>query len=257
MFLAYVITPYSAQGFEGVPTFTAINTRWLVPALIAAAVLAAWVAGRLGRAAAPLTMLLALAAAAGALKGVDPPRTTLLAVGAVLAAAGAVAAAAATGRLAVPVSRRLLVAGAAVALVLAAAGGYRVQKGFNEDRYLGQDPVLDRLLTSADDRSIGIAGEFGGAESLAPWAAYGPDLDNEIAYVGEEVDGRLVPFGTLAEWRSAVADGDYDLLLLSKTPHVVASDADELAFAADTPGLRLVDESDRYRLYEVLPGEGA
>ena len=83
---AYLLTPYSAFGPEGRPLLAGASTRYGLPALLGAAVLTAWAAGRAGRLRLGVEALLALAVLDGLRRGFDLPAGKI--AGGMIAAAG-------------------------------------------------------------------------------------------------------------------------------------------------------------------------
>jgi hypothetical protein len=259
--LAYGVTPYSAFGPEDQPILVGANARWLTPGLLLAAVASAWAIGRAGRLR-PLAELLALVAVVdGARRGFGVSRTEVLAVGA--AAAAAAACGYALFALTRPLPRRARVAawaamGALLAGVLVAAGHER-QRDFNEGRYMGADPTIDRMLEIAPEgHRIGLAGVWGTRPAISPvWPAFGPRLGNHVGFVGEFVDGLLREYETREEWAAALRGGRYDLLLVGRGGYgracrVPGEETDDDAWAR-AEGLVPVARSESLTLY-MVPG---
>jgi hypothetical protein len=227
--IAYVVTPYSAGGPAGAPLLVADDARYAGPALAAlAAVAAAGVAGR-PRLAAVLGVL-ALAAmidgarwssgAAREAASLDP-----FTWGAVIAATLAVWLC--WPRLERGLPRRPLAwaAAGAAALAVIALGGYRVQRDFNDGRYLGVEPALDYLISNAPSGTrIGLAGLWDD-QGIAPvLPAFGPRLGNQVAYVGRSEQEILQRYTDEAAFDAALDRGDYDYLIVGlgrpDDPHV-------------------------------------
>lgn len=216
----YAITPGSAYGLAGMPVQAFVNIRWLMPAFLTAAALAAVAATRLGRAG----LLLELAALAGVADDLhlgpqpvwsDAPAVIL----ALLVAAGLLAAAGplrhrlrASGR---PGLRRLAAAGA---LLVALAGiGRVVQHGFDANPYAAFDPTFAWIDARAPaGHRIGVTGVWD-TDGLPPTLpAFGPRLGNRVAYVGRRVRASLHLPPDEAAFAREVRRGRYDLLLVGR-----------------------------------------
>jgi hypothetical protein len=213
--IAYVFTPYSAQGFAGAPD-SAPNARYVVPALVLLAPASAWAATRFAR----LGVALQIAALAGLVYGIagtDAYRVPLS--GRSIATAALVVAVAATAAAAVwrfrPRVRHAARAVAVAAGVAAAlAIGYSVERKFDDRRYAGIEPALDWILDNAPaHHRVGLAG-LGYNPVVYP--AYGPALENEVHYVGPVVDGMLRPYTRRRALLRAVRDGRYDVLVVQR-----------------------------------------
>jgi hypothetical protein len=199
--IAYVITPYSAQGLPGEPLQVAANTRYGVPALVLAAPLLAVAIGRLGRRAA-LPAAVAELILLGAL--IDDLHRYL------------------------PVSAgRLVVSGVVLLVIAAVAGGVRAERpgdrraarpaALAAERQLGRaglvyhyarvlartpyyppDPTVGSVL-AADARAPGglridLTGTWT-AQGLVPVAPlFGPRLQNHVVYVGPFTGHRLAQY---------------------------------------------------------------
>src|SRR3954452_8253745 len=139
LFVVYAITPFSALGPEGRPLQVDANARYFLPALLMAAALCAWLAGRLGRARMVLELVAVAAAGDGVRRAFDISRAQWLVV-AVLLFAGLVAVVRVWPRVRGwrPGSRRVataLAAAALLALPVVAAAGRLQQDRFNLHRY--------------------------------------------------------------------------------------------------------------------------
>jgi hypothetical protein len=205
--VAYVLTPYSAFGPRGRPLFTGANARYLVPALIVGAAAGAWALERLG-ALRPVAELGALAAVVlGLRRGYDVP------AGAVVAVAAALLAVVALGR----TVRAPLALGGAVALVAVAVAGARVKERFDARGYRGADPTVDWVLQRAPAGTrIGVAGTFDPSAIAPVLPMFGPQLGNDVRYVGPWVRHRLEQYPTAAPFTKALRDGAYQLLLVGR-----------------------------------------
>ncbi len=254
---AYAATPYSAFGPEGEPLLVGANTRWALPAFLVAATLGAWAAGRLGRARVALEVVALLAVADGVRRGF--PISLREAVRA--AAGAAVAGGVAYGliRLSPRLGPRPAMAGrvglAFVTVLMVVVVGHERQERFNEGRYAGGDPSIDWIAKYAPSgHRIGLAGVWS-VEGLSPvLPAFGPRLDNRVAFVGEFVGGQLRELETRAGFAAAVRRGGYDLLIVGRAGYsgcqVPGAEGDENAFASAEGFVKLA-ESDRLTLYRV------
>jgi hypothetical protein len=220
----YVITPYSALGKENAPLVARANVRYVVPAMMVAAGLTGWAAGRLGR-----HWLIGLQALA-LLAVVDGLRTSHLTSAARTYAAFAVAAIAVLcgyliwhRRPAVSFAhlraRPVVAVAAVLALAALAPLGYRLEERFNRARYAGFDPTLDWIQQNAPaDQRIGLAGVWTD-RGLAPiYPAFGPRLDNEVVYHGPVVRGMLRRYYRRSPFVRTLRNAGYDLLLIGRGP---------------------------------------
>lgn len=217
---AYTVTPDTALGREGEPVLVGPNARYASPALLAGAAAAAWVAGRIGRAA----LVLELVAFAGVLQGlrrgfaVDRMLVLQMAVGlAVLAALGWGVARTVRGA---EGSRRTVLAAltAVVVLLAGVAVGHARQRDFNSGRYASTgDEALDWVTANAKrDRKIGLAGHWD-VRSLSPvWPAFGPRIENEVEYVGPTIDGQLRDYPSARAFAAALRERGFELLLVGR-----------------------------------------
>lgn len=256
---AYAVTPYTALGLEGQPLLADVNTRYVVPALLLAAPVAAWASARARRwSGLALQALLALAAVSGA-RLAYPPLTlrTMLEAAVVLAPVGAVAWL--LWRLSrAPVRRGRRVAVAAIAplvVLVALSAGYRAQQRVNDARYIGIDPAIDAVLRGApEDRRIGLAGLWT-VEGLTPvWPSFGMRIGNEVEYVGRFEDGFLRQYAQPEPFVAALHRGDYDVIVVGRglTDPPRPMPAERWALQA---GWRTVALSERLRVL-VAPADG-
>jgi 4-amino-4-deoxy-L-arabinose transferase-like glycosyltransferase len=177
----YFVTPYSAFGAEGTPTIAFASMRYAIPALLLGAVALAWLGTRAPRAAGlALAAISALAVLQGLRSGYDVGR------GLVLSSAVVVALAVWAARRAGP---RLAVAGAVVLLV---AGAALVRDRADGRWYAGYDPVFNWLETNApDDTRVALAGVWPVSGVSPALPAFGPRLDNDVAFAGPFVEHLL------------------------------------------------------------------
>jgi hypothetical protein len=257
--LVYAATPYTAAGEAGLPNAAVINVRYGIPAAIVAVGLIGWLAGRVSAGWRVALVAAALIGSFDALRvaPVNAPRVAWICFGLGGFAAGA---AAWIGedrfrfRLPRPSPGRLAAAAACV-LVLGAIAGEVLQKAFNDDRYTPGDPALDYVIaSSADGRSVALAG-FWNLDGVVPtYPSFGPRLQNHVNFVGwKEDDALLRRFDSRAPFLGQLARLDPDLLLVGRaTPSEFDPDRDrvsppraELAWARSA-GYREVARSDRF-----------
>jgi hypothetical protein len=220
-FLAYLFTPLSAAGADGSPEAFGINIRYLYGALLAGLVLVPlprlfdarcrqwWLLGGL------LVVLLLSDRADAVVR--DPGRTFALLV-VVLAVAVPAALLLARGRGA----SRGVVAGGFAALALAVVAiGYPLQRHYLDQRFRNEvaaESIPGMHLDSAyrwargvEDSRIGLAGTSAG---FAQYGFFGPDLSNQVLYLGDEgPHGAFNAIPACAGFRAAVNAADLDYLV--------------------------------------------
>ena len=224
-FLAYLFTPLSAAGPQGEPTGFELNIRYLLPALLAGLALLPlprafdgrrrqW--GLLGA----LIVLLVLTDRSDAVLR-DPSRLFGIALAILLV--GVPAALLALRRFR-RLSNRALAGGFAVLALALVAIGYPVQRDYLSDRFRNEGPRegwipgydLDsayRWAQDIRDSRIGLAGTTAG---FLQYGFYGPDLSNEVIYLGKEgPHGAFNAIPTCREFKRAVDDADLDYLVTS------------------------------------------
>ena len=258
--LGYAFTPYSAFGPEGEPILVGANARYLVPALLVAAPLAAVALGRAGRLRVPLE-LLALAALA---QGID--RAFEVRLGVVGAVAGLLFALVSIGWQAYAAADELRprwvqrAAQAGLALVflsLLLAIGQTRQREFNDGRYEDGDPAIAWIARHAPEgHRVALAGVWSVDGRSPVWPAFGERLRNEVDFLGPTVDEQLREYSRRDRWAAALRRGRYDLLLVGRGGYAGAecpvpgqySDDDAWARAEGFPVLA---SSERLRLYRI------
>ncbi|HKG36839.1 MAG TPA: phospholipid carrier-dependent glycosyltransferase [Solirubrobacterales bacterium] len=256
--VAYAVTPYSALGLEGKPLFTEFNVRYLAPALLAGAPLAARLPVALPAVHWVWTGLGVVAAAQAARFTADEIGTTpLVQAGlgvAVLAAA--VAAFALLGDRARPrrAPRPAVAATVAVALAVAAAGGQALQTRFNDSRYTGVDSAFD-WASRHSGLKVGLVGNPGVSRESPVWPMFGPRLGNEVIYVGPFRDAMLRDYGSRAGLLGGVRESGVDYLLVARGE----PPRDEVAQErwATAAGFRRVLRSGRFTLFRAGPAPAA
>ncbi len=222
--LSYALTPYSAVGPPGEPVAAAANVRYGIPALIAASIVVAFVAGRLSRKVLLGVEVVALLALLDAIRiGITAPSKTLYT--AVLLAAIALA-------LVVLVrslrgfrrrdrepgpDRHRKLALAAVALLALLAGSVRWQGNYNEGRYLEADAALTELIertSEVEGVMVALAGNWTNQGVAPVYPSFGTTLQNDVDYVGPDQDGLLGRFTNQADFVAALDAGQYGLVVV-------------------------------------------
>ena len=111
-----------------------------------------------------------------------------------------------------------------------------MQRSFNEDRYLGEDPALDELIAASDGRyessgagfRIGLAGHWALGGAIPTYPSFGTRLENEVAFLGPVDDGLLLSPVNRREFREALRELRPDALVLG-------TDYNEIAPEGRTP----------------------
>ena len=217
--LVYTITPLSAQGLEGKPALTFANARYLVPAALPAAALAAWLCTRAGRWAVVVELAGLAAVIDGAHHGLRFGWGTFVAALAGLAVVWAFAHAA---RDAQRLTRAY--AGAAVAIALV-AGGQLLQTHFSRHRFVGLDPVLTFIQGAPRGTRVGLTGIWSSAAPTPTYPAFGPRLRKRVEYVGPFRGGRVERYTSCGAFVSGLRVTQSDLLVVGRgdppVPHVM------------------------------------
>jgi hypothetical protein len=257
----YSILPYTAGGPRGMPVLVGPDARYVVPALMLSAPIAAWAAGRLPGGMTSFAVL----GIVGLLHGVGltsdgrygsavlTGRDWATGVAGLLVLVAAIRAAPwLRERLRQPRLRVAAIATAATAAMAVAGVGHAVQQRYNDDRYLGADPTLDWLIRNAPEgRRIGLAGLWSDQGIVPILPAFGPRFGNDVAFVGKLVEDTLNRYGTRPTFTAAVARGDFDYLIVGRGRPGVATPP-ERAWARRA-GYELLVESDRLSLFRVRP----
>jgi predicted membrane channel-forming protein YqfA (hemolysin III family) len=221
--LAYLFTPLSAAGAEGVPTGFAINIRYAIPALLLGLTLLPLAFKRLDGwrewtfLGALLAVLVITNRADAILRDPDRAFALALAVLFVLLPAGLVwwstqRISPATG----PAGQFALSLAALAVLILAL--GYPLQRHYLRDRFaLGSEiPGMDLEAAYAwardkSDARIGIVGTTAG---FLQYGFYGTDLSNDVFYLGEKGShGAFNAIPTCSAFRAAVNEADLEYLV--------------------------------------------
>jgi hypothetical protein len=256
--VVYAATPYSAFGLENEPDLVGANTRWLLPALMAAAGVTAWAVGRLGPLRPAVELLVLVAAVDGARRGFSEPLARVLVAGIALTALGAIVAGALylADRRGVPARRALAALGAVIAVAVAGAA-YPRQRAFHEGRYAADDPVIAWFSQHTEKREVGLAGVWTTAGLSPVLPAFGPRLENPVSFVGRYVRGQLREYERRESFLDAIGRGGYDVLVVGKGRYgecrVPGRQGDERRWAIQA-GFERLAESDRLVLFRVRPG---
>jgi hypothetical protein len=206
--LLYLFLPGGTQGLAAgpLPGIVTENARWLVPAFLLGGGATAAALGRLSRGRALADVLLFAAVMIAV-----PAELAVSAAGVAVGVAILLVLALAAWR-----GRSVALVAGALALVLAAAGGYAYQRTYNRLRYAGQSSIVGWIEQRAGSgHRVGIAGYWQG--SFVPtYGAFGPRLGNDVSYVGPVVQGQLRFFHRSAPFRRALRAGRYDLLVIGR-----------------------------------------
>lgn len=227
--VVYVVTPDTADGPPDHPLLVAANARYLVPAVICAAVAVAWLCRQLGRSGPLLELAILVCVLDGIARsfgsaGTVGARARVLGVGILVAAIAAGVwwalrrAWAAGGAARLLRSRaRVLIAIATLLALVGGVGGELLQRHFNRQRYAGYDAAITWLTVHAPaGHRVGLVGSWS-VQGLAPvFPAFGPRLRNVVVYVGAADHGLLRVFHGFSTFAAAVHRGRYDLLLLGR-----------------------------------------
>jgi hypothetical protein len=197
--LAWLVSPTSASGPEGMPHGFESGLRYLAPALV------------LGLALLPTVPLLRgrLAALAGARQSFVADSATKVGRGDGVRQSFLSLSAGKVGRTLRPGSRRAL-AVAALLLVAVAVVGYPIQRHYLENRYANPTfttPGLDAAFKWAR----GIGDSRIATTSTRQYPLFGTDLSNHVDYLGiHRPHGGFEEIETCRAWRRALDAGDYD-----------------------------------------------
>lgn len=256
VFCAYLVTPYSALGPEGQPVELGANVRYAVPALLLAAPALASGLARARRARPWLEAGLAIVALDAILRGVDVLPAHLAKALAALVAAGGLAVALVVG---LRRGHRAIAVGAvAVGLALTAIALYLTEERSLERRYLGASPTLDAALARGPaEQRIGLAGAWPVTVISPVLPLFGPELRNEVAYVGELREGMLLSLAEREAFQDALLEGNYELLMVGRAIPV-GGEAAPLARWATAAGYRTLAREQYFTLLaRDAAGQGA
>ncbi len=105
---------------------------------------------------------------------------------------------------------------AAVAILVAIAIGYPVQRHYLENRYRNPTfaaPGLNAVFAATSS----VSGERIATTSTRQYPLFGTDLSNRVEFVGRhEPDGGFVAPATCREWRRLIDAGDYEYVVASR-----------------------------------------
>ena len=243
--VAYAVTPYSAQGPDGLPLQVSANTRYGVPALLVGAALCAVAAGRLGGLRPVAEALGALLALDGVRRAFHVPAHTIALVVVLL-----VVLLAAAWALRALVPRRRLAPLAALAVLIAAFGVARRLDTHLDYTAWRADPALAWVRAHANGgQRIGLAGLWptqGGVAPILP--AFGDRLDNRVTYLGPFDQHMLRQYATFEPFVARLRRERIGLLIVGRGFPVARAQTREDRWARSA-GLRELARSDRFTLY--------
>lgn len=225
--IVYTVTPDTALGPRNMPVLAGPNSRYLMPALVVAAPLAAWCCGRLGRLHLAIEVaglglaVQALSRAFSVHSGVVIATTLLVLIGGMLWLRPPRPLGTAQLR---PWLRPLRVG--ILATLLALGGAVVARHRFDDVSYARSDATLGWIAEhAASGHSVGLAGLWTDNGLSPVFPAFGPTLGNRVTYVGPFVQHMLQQYATPASFERAVQSGRYDLLIVGRgfpypLPHV-------------------------------------
>jgi hypothetical protein len=219
VFAVYVVTPFTAQGPEGLPQVSA-GVRYALPSLMLGAGACAWLLGRLGRGG----LVIALLVVATFVQAIDVERrapefahtTNLRMLAAAVALALLVVAARALRDRPRPALAPLALAAVAVAVAaVVVAGGRKVQQDFEASRYRVRPTYTWLQAVPKKPVKIGLVGRLRtDAGYGAQIASFGPRMRNDAEYVGFRREHMLTDYATEESFTAALERGRYQLLLV-------------------------------------------
>ena len=205
--IAYVITPYTAVGPEGAPVNAWVNSRYVIPALIVLAPAVAWLLARSGRLALFGQGLLLLAL-------LDALRRSTQFFEGTVGTAAVLAAVAVIGLVVgLAVLWRSLrdrggfgpAALAAAVLGALALGVIAFENRFAELRHTNLGEPIAIVDAAPAGTRVGLLGDGWGNYPL-----FGPELENEVEFIGPRVDEMLATYDTKEALAAALDAGRYD-----------------------------------------------
>lgn len=251
VFLVYLITPGTAYGPANQPLGGPATLRWLMPAAVVGAAIAALGCRRLGRAG----VLLELAGLAGVLDGIRRgERVSLLAAIAVCVLVAIVAGGVLVLRRGSPLARihslrPPAITGAAIATgIFLVAAIFGAQRSFHRYAYASHDPVFAWIYDHAPSgHRVAMSGiaDQAGLGTVLPMA--GPRLGNVVAYVGDRKAASLELPASASSFDAELRRGSYDLLEVGRY------DAGHTDLWVRALGWGLVASSKRVALYAAPP----
>lgn len=221
--LAYLITPLSAAGPEGDPSGFAINLRFLVPALGLAVVLiplSSWFDRGWRRFGLGLLLVGLFIGASATDPLISAPGRAFGIVVALLFVALPFAFWLGRERLAGVLPLPAFAVGSGLALAVFILLSWPLQKSYFESRYEEFERTDSSGLTQpyrwasgVTDAKIALAGTTGGFKQ---YGFFGPDLSNEVVYVGKETgSGGFDAIGSCREFAGKLNQIDPDYLVTS------------------------------------------
>jgi hypothetical protein len=211
--LAYLVTPYSAQGPEGMPRNFEGNLRYAAPAIflgIAALACLPQLAGRRARLGAMAGLVALFIVSQSALDARHGPYLPA-ALGIALVMAVPVVLWLVRGRVAPPV----LVAGLGMVAAGVLATGEHQHRVYIESRYASPSGITqNRPLEAAFAWARDVHGAKIATDAFRQYGLYGNDLSNRVTFIGHEgLHGSFESIGTCREWRRALNEGAYDYVI--------------------------------------------
>ncbi|MDP9189048.1 MAG: hypothetical protein M3O25_07345 [Actinomycetota bacterium] len=260
--IAYLFTPLTAAGPLNEPSAFEVNLRYSTPCLALGALLLS-VDPALTREGARRALMGGLAGLllVGLVSGGEDVWDRDFLPGAVILALLLVAIPA--GLALAPrlgIDRRIVAAGAAVAIVLAIGVGWLRSDAFLDDRYRAETAPDDfpQGITTAlawfneeqpSDARIAVVG---GRPGFKQYVFYGDDLSNRVQYVAHHGErGAYVPITSCEEWREALNEGDYDYAVIGPDQRTQSESPIEAEWTgADDAAAKLV-EDDMIFVFEI------
>jgi hypothetical protein len=239
--ISYLFLPTGATGIAQGSALFEVNLRYVTPALVLGVLLVPIVVRlRAPRALAPLAPALAVVLVLTQLEHALWPTQTAHHLAFVVAAA-AVAAIIWRGR----ALRLLPLPGAAVAagglLLATAAAAFVMQRHYFDRRYLAgdkSDPGLGAIYRWAQGVAHARIALYG---TVKQYPLYGAHDTNRVDYLGERTaDGGFRPIGSCKTWRTALADGEYQYVVLTPAPTTEVP----VAWTQSDPAMALVLRSE-------------
>jgi hypothetical protein len=149
---------------------------------------------------------------------------------------------------------RLAIVGVVVVAVL--AGGYKVQRQYMEHRYEDAGSVPDMSKAFAWVRNIGDSRiALAGVRAIfTQYAFYGPDLSNDVQWLGEKTahDG-YARIPTCRQWYAAVNAGDYRYVVATHDPYDpgLLRTTPESSWTGADPNARLVAREGPVHIFKL------